>query len=112
MLGFLLRRLGYTVIEASDGKEALRLAVDTQPDLIVTDWDSPQWTVLILVRHVRTNNRHNREFKIVILSDATLFSPKPVDLEKLENIWSLRTCRQVSAPRLTLRNFSIFWPAP
>ena len=100
LLAYLLQSLGYTVVEASDGKEALRLAVDTQPDLIVTDCGLPVMDGFDLVRHVRTNNHHKRDLKILMLTAFDLpeyiemarnvgcdvVLSKPVDLEKLENV--------------------------
>src|SRR5690349_12601057 len=52
LLSLVLKRLGYTVLEAADGKQALRLASSTQPNLIITDLGLPQMNGLEFVRRV------------------------------------------------------------
>ena len=44
---------GYEVVTASDGKEALRLAVDKHPDLIVLDLGMPGLTGIEVIEGVR-----------------------------------------------------------
>lgn len=41
LVGGKLRNAGYTVIEASNGQDALALAREHRPDLIVTDYQMP-----------------------------------------------------------------------
>lgn len=100
LLAFLLENRGYTVVEASDGKEALRLAMDTHPDLIVTDLGLPAMNGFDLVRHVRANNGHKRDLKILMLTaydrpeyietarnvGCDVVLSKPVDLDKFEDV--------------------------
>lgn len=53
MLGYNLRREGYRVLTAADGSEALRLAFDERPDLIVLDIMLPGMSGFDVCRAVR-----------------------------------------------------------
>jgi two-component system chemotaxis response regulator CheY len=51
-----LRQAGFTghqTIEAGDGNEALSLALDEQPDLILADWNMPGLDGLALLQQLR-----------------------------------------------------------
>ncbi len=48
-----LRNAGYRVLTASDGQEALELAVQEQPDLLITDYHMPQLSGLELCRRLK-----------------------------------------------------------
>src|SRR5437879_6136549 len=50
-----LMRAGYGVITASDGKEALRLATEKVPDLILLDMLLPRLGGLQVVQRLRNN---------------------------------------------------------
>ena len=50
-----LEREGFAVDVAEDGEEALRLALDDPPDLIVLDWILPMISGLEVCRQVRRN---------------------------------------------------------
>ncbi len=52
----ILRRNGYRVIEAVDGQDALRKAVERPPDLIISDLEMPIMDGLELVKNVRRNH--------------------------------------------------------
>ena len=41
LLSFNLRQAGFTVIEAADGKQAVNMAEEVQPDLVILDWMMP-----------------------------------------------------------------------
>ena len=49
----IVQKLGFTVWTASDGKEALKLLRDQQPDLVVTDMQMPEMNGLELIRKMR-----------------------------------------------------------
>jgi DNA-binding response OmpR family regulator len=53
MLGYNLRREGYAVLTAADGTEALRLAFDERPDLIILDIMLPGMSGFDVCRAVR-----------------------------------------------------------
>ncbi len=48
-----LRNAGYRVLTARDGQEALELAVQEQPDLLITDYHMPQLSGLELCRKLK-----------------------------------------------------------
>lgn len=51
-----LRQAGYEgwdITEASDGAEALEIAIEQQPDLILSDWNMPEMTGIDMLRNLR-----------------------------------------------------------
>lgn len=51
-----LRQAGYDyweVTEASDGAEALQIALAEQPDLVLSDWNMPEMNGIDLLRELR-----------------------------------------------------------
>ena len=56
---FMMRRLlemaGYAVIEASDGEQAVALAISEQPELILMDLSLPKLDGLAATRRIRQN---------------------------------------------------------
>jgi two-component system, OmpR family, phosphate regulon response regulator PhoB len=53
LLRYNLEREGYRVFEARDGEEALTLADEVKPDLVVLDWMLPQLSGLEICRRLR-----------------------------------------------------------
>ena len=53
MWGLYLSSCGYDVLTASDGLEAMKLAIDRRPDLIVLDLDLPGLTGFEVARRLR-----------------------------------------------------------
>ena len=53
MLALLLEGMGYRVLPAATGKEALNAARNNDIDLVLTDFNLPDMTGPTLVRHVR-----------------------------------------------------------
>jgi two-component system chemotaxis response regulator CheY len=53
MLGFTLRKAGYEVVEAVDGKDGLAKAGHGKFDLIITDLNMPQMDGIQLIAAVR-----------------------------------------------------------
>ena len=41
LIDFILRKHGFEVIQAINGQEGINRAVDTEPDLIIMDWQLP-----------------------------------------------------------------------
>lgn len=52
-----LRNAGYRVLTASDGQEALDLAVQEKPDLLITDYHMPLLSGIELCRRLRQNEQ-------------------------------------------------------
>jgi len=50
-----LRNAGYRVLTASDGQEALELAIQEKPDLLITDYHMPMLSGIELCRQLRQN---------------------------------------------------------
>jgi two-component system cell cycle response regulator DivK len=57
LLRELLEGRGYTVLEACDGQEALRMTEQTQPDLLLLDIGMPVLDGFAVVRKIRENPR-------------------------------------------------------
>ena len=63
----LLTAAGHSVIAADDGREALRLALDTKPQLLVADWLMPEMDGLDLCRSLR-KTKAGRQMYVIILT--------------------------------------------
>lgn len=53
VVGIKLRNNGFEVISAGDGREGFELAMQEQPDIVVTDFQMPGMTGLELVQKLR-----------------------------------------------------------
>jgi two-component system, OmpR family, phosphate regulon response regulator PhoB len=67
LLRYNLEREGYRVAEASDGEEALIVADETHPDLVILDWMLPQLSGIEVCRRMRARG-HLRNTPIVMLT--------------------------------------------
>ena len=67
LLRYNLEREGYRVFEAGDGEEALLVADETQPDLVILDWMLPQLSGIEVCRRMRTRG-HLRNTPIIMLT--------------------------------------------
>ncbi len=73
MVSFTLRKAGFDVKEAEDGKKALAVLGGDKFDLIITDLNMPVMDGITLIKNVRTGSQH-RGVPILILtteSDGT-----------------------------------------
>src|SRR5258706_1032386 len=68
LLRYNLEREGYRVFEARDGEEALIIADEVKPDLVVLDWMLPQLSGLEICRRLRGRG-DMRNGRIVMLTD-------------------------------------------
>ena len=55
-----LKNAGFRVVTARDGQEALELAQQEQPDLLITDHNMPHMTGLELCQKLREDSRFDR----------------------------------------------------
>ncbi len=98
MLKLLLESLGYRVLAAANGHEALALAASNHLDLILTDFGLPDMDGLRVIRRLRKLNERLRTVPIIMLtaleSDAYYYPAlraectdvlkKPADFETLQ----------------------------
>jgi two-component system alkaline phosphatase synthesis response regulator PhoP len=66
-LEFRLRRQGYTVVKAEDGREAMEKLRTEKPDLIIADIMMPHVSGLELIQHIRTD-LNDKETPIIVIS--------------------------------------------
>lgn len=75
MMSFMLKRSGYSVLEAHDGLEGLKMARQELPDLILLDLAMPEmdgWTVARLLK----SDPATRKIKIIIVSVRSLLEDR------------------------------------
>jgi CheY-like chemotaxis protein len=95
LFSFVLQRLPFTLLTASNGREALKCLSSTIPALIFLDISMPEISGLDVLKSVRSEPRFD-ETKIVVLTAAPsriikqdlpevdLILSKPISLGKLE----------------------------
>lgn len=92
----ILERLGYGVVEAENGQEALEIADRHPVDLVISDWMMPGMTGIELCEAFRTLDRENYGYFILLTSKseradvqtafeagADDFLTKPIDAHEL-----------------------------
>ena len=67
LVAFRLERSGYTVLRATDGEEALRLALEAKPDLAILDVMMPKLDGFELTRRLRAEDATSR-MPIILLT--------------------------------------------
>lgn len=91
LLATLLEDEGYLVLRAYDGEQALAVAREHQPALVITDIMMPKMNGLDLAKQLRAN-QHNHEQPAIILMSAvnptapiadTIYLPKPFDIDRV-----------------------------
>lgn len=105
MLSFTLSNAGYTVVEASDGQEALDKSATDRFDLVITDVNMPRMDGITLVKSLRQSANYKGTPILVLTTEsdaskkdegraagATGWIVKPFDPEKL-----LQVVQKVSA---------------
>jgi diguanylate cyclase (GGDEF)-like protein len=63
-----LRRAGFEVISASDGREGLRTAILESPQMVITDWLMPGMSGLEMTKALRETEIGRRTYVIVLTS--------------------------------------------
>ena len=71
MVSFTLKKAGYDVGEAEDGKAALTVLGGSQFDLIITDLNMPNMDGISLIRNVRAGSQH-RAVPSCLMTKATV----------------------------------------
>jgi len=67
LLRYNLEREGYRVLEATDGEEALLIAAEEKPDLVLLDWMLPQLSGIEVCRRLRSR-QETRNVPIIMLT--------------------------------------------
>jgi CheY-like chemotaxis protein len=87
----ILEMLGHRVLAAYDGLEALKLAHERKPDLVVTDWRLPRMDGCELCLKLRADDELHDVPVLLQSADAdphapgvNTFLPKPCDLARFE----------------------------
>jgi CheY-like chemotaxis protein len=86
----ILELMNHRVLGARDGREALSIAQEASPDLVVTDWNMPRMTGLELCHELHADEQL-RDIPIILHSSAgnphapgVQFVPKSCSLEEFE----------------------------
>jgi DNA-binding response OmpR family regulator len=68
LVAFRLEKAGYAILKASDGEEALALALEQRPDLAVLDVMMPKLTGLEVTERIRAADGDVKNIPIVLLT--------------------------------------------
>ena len=114
MTRFLLEGVGYRILEARNGREALDLASSETPDLVLTDFNLPDIDGTTLITHLRKLGdkisripivmltAHDREelSEMAMAAGCTAFLTKPLDFVVLEETINtlLEESRELNGP--------------
>jgi two-component system, OmpR family, KDP operon response regulator KdpE len=96
-LRLLLELQGYEVVVARDGEEALDVAMESPPDVIITDYDMPRMDGAAFARELRSRSLRFASIPILVLTalnqsmvekalvaGADAYISKPVDFVTLQ----------------------------
>jgi len=98
LLVALLREEGYRALRAWDGREAMKMARDRPPDLIVLDLSLPYRDGVEVLRELRSNDDTAEAPIVVVSGNALQLTPddralvseavsKPFDIDRLMNVF-------------------------
>jgi len=98
LLVALLREEGYRALRAWDGREAMKMARDRRPDLIVLDLSLPYRDGVDVLRELRANDDTVDAPIVVVSGNALQLTPddralvtdavaKPFDIDRLMNVF-------------------------
>ncbi len=68
LIEHLLTAEGYSVVTAKDGREALKLAIESTPQLIIADWIMPEMDGTLLCRALRETEQGKRIYFLILTS--------------------------------------------
>ena len=114
LLRYNLEREGYRVLEARDGEEALLVAAEEKPDLVLLDWMLPQLSGIEVCRRLR-GRQETRNVPIIMLTargeesdrirgldtGADDYLTKPFSMTELAGAAARRAAPHPSQPTLT-----------
>src|SRR5205085_2613677 len=76
-----LRNAGYRVLTAHDGQEALEIALQEKPDLIITDFHMPMLSGLELCKRLKQQLSADQRIPAIMLT-ARGYNVEPQDTEE------------------------------
>lgn len=96
LVKFLLEPVGFTIIEAASGQEAIEMVENENPDVMIVDVMMPQMDGYETIRRIRANGK-NKKLKIITISGSDfdsaaklskeagseIFLAKPVENEQI-----------------------------
>src|SRR5919199_6753438 len=74
-----LRNAGFRVVTAHDGQEALELAIQERPDLLITDYHMPQLSGLELCRRLKQDAATEAMPKIMLTARGYHLEPQDTE---------------------------------
>ena len=80
LMSFNLSNAGYSIIRATNGKEAIELIENHSPDLIILDWMMPKMSGIDVCRTLRSRSE-TKQIPIIILSARSEDSDKSLGLD-------------------------------
>ena len=80
LMSFNLSNAGYSIIKATNGKEAIELIENHSPDLIILDWMMPKMSGIDVCRTLRSRSE-TKQIPIIILSARSEDSDKSLGLD-------------------------------
>ncbi len=80
LMSFNLSNAGYSIIKATNGKEAIELVENHSPDLIILDWMMPKMSGIDVCRTLRSRSE-TKQIPIIILSARSEDSDKSLGLD-------------------------------
>ena len=83
LLRYNLERENYRVLEAQDGEEALLVAAEEKPDLVLLDWMLPQLSGIEVCRRLRSR-QETRNVPIIMLTARGEETDRVIGVEQLE----------------------------
>lgn len=81
MLKLLLEGLGYHVLTAANGEEALSVLSNNPIDLVITDFNLPDMTGPTVIRHVRRSQNGSGRIPVVVLTAVDAYEYRDIAAE-------------------------------
>jgi CheY-like chemotaxis protein len=85
---------GYQVLSAADGRAGMRLIVQDEPDLVISDWMMPEVDGLELCQSVKTGLREAAPYFILLTAKGEV-SDKLLALETGADDYLVKPCDQI-----------------
>ncbi|MBA7671831.1 Polar-differentiation response regulator DivK [subsurface metagenome] len=80
LISFILEKHGYGVLQAYNGKEGLKIALEKKPDLIVMDWQLPDIDGIELTKGIK-NNKDLKDCPIIFCTSSVMRGDREKALE-------------------------------